>query len=395
MKLRTSIYLALLMLCGQMAAVAEDQGMLIVDTPIDVPYRLRGEPQDIGLPTGTGDFDYPRAAAGGLGVAFMSVYVPADKQEVGSARAFAEQTIALVEGIAAQHPDKFALVASVQDARRAVAGGRIALPMGMENGAGLEHDLGNVGYFHRRGVRYITLTHSRANLICDSSFDPQRPWGGLSPFGREVVREMQRLGMMVDVSHVSDRTFEQVMDIVQTPVIASHSSARHFTPGFERNMSDKMIRRLAQGGGVIQINFGSAFLTAEANAWFVKFMAARQAYLAEHQLDSESPQAKAFQERYMAEQALPRASLEDVLDHIDHVVGLVGPDHVGLGSDFDGVGDSLPVGLEDVSAYPNLVQGLRRRGYSEQDIRKIMGENLMRVWQAVEDHAARIRESAT
>jgi len=186
-----------------------------------------------------------------------------------------------------------------------------------------------------------------------------------------------------------------VMDIVQTPVIASHSSARHFTPGFERNMSDEMIRRLAQGGGVIQINFGSAFLTAQANAWFVKFMGERQAYLAEHQLDSESPQAKQFQERYMVEQPLPRASLEDVLDHIDHVVGLVGVDHVGLGSDFEGVGDSLPVGLEDVSAYPNLIQGLRRRGYSEQEIAKIMGENLMRVWQAVEAYAAGIRESAT
>jgi membrane dipeptidase len=324
----------------------------------------------------------------------MSIYVPAELQAPGSAKKEAESLVQLVRGIVQAAPDKFAIPSSADQAEDIVAQGKIALPMGMENGAGLEEDLANVVYFYDLGIRYITLTHAKANLICDSSYDPERPWGGLSPYGRRVVEEMNRVGIMVDVSHITDDAFYQVMDISRAPVIASHSSARHFTPGFERNMSDEMIKRLAQAGGVIQINFGSSFLTAQANQWGMEFHAARAAWSAGQESSPDETQKQAFEADYRALHPMPYASLDDVLDHIDRVVMLAGLDHVGIGSDFDGVGDSLPTGLKDVSAYPALITGLRGRGYSEDDIRKIMGGNLMRVWRAVEDYASHIRASA-
>jgi len=375
-------------------AVAED-AMLIVDTHIDLPYRLLEHYEDVSRRTEKGDFDLPRAREGGLGIAFMSIYVPATMQQPGVGKAYAERNIDIVEQLALRHPGKFALVRNSSDARQAVSAGKIALTMGMENAGGVEDDLANVAYFHQRGIRYITLVHSKSNLVCDSSYDPERPWGGLSPFGRGLVEEMNRVGVMVDISHVSDAAFEQVLEVAKAPVIASHSSVRAFTPGFERNMSDEMIRRLAATGGVIQINFGSGFLTAQANKWFMEFMAAREDYREQHGLEENAEALDQFELEFRAKSPLPYATIGDVLAHIDHVVGLVGVDHVGLGSDFEGVGDSLPLGLKDVSAYPNLIQGLGARGYSQQDIRKIMGENLMRVWAEVEEYARHIRESAT
>jgi len=194
---------------------------------------------------------------------------------------------------------------------------------------------------------------------------------------------------MVDVSHVSDEAFWQVLDVSAVPVIASHSSARHFTPGWERNMNDDMIKALGDNGGVMMINFGSAFINEEARQYSLKRWPASRAFVAEHTTLSREDALQQFNAAWEAEHGpMPYASLDDVLDHFDHVVALVGVDHVGVGSDYDGVGDSLPTGLKDVSAYPNLVEGLLRRGYSEADIRKILGENLLRVWQAVEDYAA-------
>jgi membrane dipeptidase len=393
------VLVLLLTACGREAAdestTKDAPPFLVVDTHIDVPYRLKNHYEDVSGATAGGDFDYPRALAGGLNVAFMSVYVPAEKQQPGTARTEAEATVELVENLAKSAPEKFGIAFSTAQALELVAQGKIALAMGMENGAGLEEDLGNVAYFFGRGIRYVTLTHSKANLICDSSYDGERPWGGLSPYGRQVVEELNRVGIMVDVSHITDDAFNQVMDISTAPVIASHSSARHFTPGFERNMSDQMIQRLAGAGGVIQINFGSSFLTAEANKWYMEFQAAEKAWEDGFESAPSEEQMTAMQNEYRAVNSFPYASLEDVLDHIDHVVRLGGVDHVGIGSDFDGVGDSLPVGLKDVSAYPALISGLRGRGYSDEDIRKIMGGNLMRVWRAVEEHASHIRESAT
>jgi len=362
---------------------------LIVDTHIDVPYRLSEAPADVSQATDGGDFDYPRARAGGLDAAFMSIYTPAALEAEGKSHEEAEQLIDLVENIASTSGGKFAIAKSPADVRRNFEQGVMSLPMGMENGSPLEGDLANLGHFHERGIRYITLAHSLSNHISDSSFDENRQWNGLSEFGAEVVREMNRLGIMVDVSHVSDEAFWQVLDISAVPVIASHSSARHFTPDWERNMSDEMIAALAAKGGVIMINFGSAFITEEARVYSLGRWPAALAFVAEHGELSREEAEKQFADAWEAEHGpMPYASLDDVLDHFDHVVALVGVDHVGVGSDYDGVGDSLPTGLKDVSAYPNLVEGLLRRGYSETDIRKILGENLLRTWQTVEDYAA-------
>lgn len=394
---------ALLAACGQdpagnpgQAAIdieAEAQRIarsnIIVDTHIDVPYRLSNLPADISRATESGDFDYPRARAGGLDVPFMSIYTPAALEATGQSREIAEKLIALVEQIAADHPDKFAIARSVADVRQQFEAGLVSLPMGMENGSPIEGKIDNLQFFYDRGIRYLSLAHASTNHLSDSSYDETRQWNGISDFGADVIREMNRLGIMIDVTHVSDDAFWEIMEITQTPVIASHSSARHFTPGFERNMSDEMITAVAAGGGVVQINFGSSFITAEAQAYGEARMAAGKAYLKENPGLSEAYLYREFPAIYEAEHGpLPYASLDDVLDHFDHIVNLVGVDHVGIGSDYDGVGDSLPVGLKDVASYPNLIAGLLRRGYGEADIRKILGENLLRVWAEVEDYAA-------
>jgi membrane dipeptidase len=254
----------------------------------------------------------------------------------------------------------------------------------MENGSPVEGKLENLKFFHDRGIRYITLAHALSNHISDSSFDENRQWHGLSPFGREVVAEMNRLGIMVDISHVTDEAFYQVLEISKAPVIASHSSARHFTPGFERNMSDEMIQALAKNGGVMQINFGSSFLTQAANEWFQAMIKARKAWTAESGHVEGSEEAKAWDAAYRKEFPLPYATLSDLVDHFDHVIALAGVEHVGIGSDFDGVGDSLPVGMKDVSFYPALIEELLHREYTPQQIEAILGGNLMRVWREVE-----------
>ncbi len=365
---------------------------IIVDTHIDVPYRLEEEWADVSEATDGGDFDYPRAVEGGLNVAFMSIYTPAGLEAAGKSFEVAERLIDLVEGIVAAAPEKFAIALSPADAKAQFEQGLISLPLGMENGSPIEGDLANVQHFYDRGIRYITLAHGLSNHISDSSYDDNKQWGGLSEFGFEVVREMNRLGIMVDVSHISDEAFYDVMEVTQAPVIASHSSARHFTPGFERNMNDDMIRQLAAKGGVIMINFGSSFLTAEANAWSDRFGKALDAYAAGNGGEITDEAREQFREQYVQEHGdYPFATLDETLDHFDHVVKLTSVEHVGIGSDYDGVGDSLPIGLKDVSAYPNLVQGLLERGYSEADVRKILGENLLRVWRDVEKVAARLQ----
>ncbi len=378
----------------QARAIELARELIIVDTHIDVPYRLTEQMQDVSARTDGGDFDYPRAVEGGLNAAFMSIYVPASTQEQGGARALAEELITMVEGIAAAHPDKFAIARSPAEVRRHFAQGLLSLPLGMENGAPLEGDLANLAHFPRRGIRYITLTHSANNAICDSSYAEQRKWNGLSPFGREVVLEMNRLGVMVDVSHVSDEAFWQVMEVSRAPVIASHSSCRRFTPGFERNMSDEMIVKLAERGGVIQINFGSTFIEEQYNRESIARWFAVGKLLEEHGLTREDAEGRRLAEQYATDHPLQVATLSDVADHFDHVVQLVGVDHVGIGSDYDGVGDSLPTGLEDVSKYPNLIAALLRRGYTDQDIEKLAGANLLRVWSEVDRVAEELQRGS-
>jgi membrane dipeptidase len=367
--------------------------LLIVDTHVDVPYRLEEEWEDVSQRTEKGDFDFPRAREGGLDVPFMSIYVPARYEDDG-ARDVADRLIDMVEKIADEHPDQFAIATSPAEVRAVVESGRIALPMGMENGSPIEGDLANVRHFYDRGIRYITLAHGESNHISDSSYDQERPWEGLSDFGREVVAEMNRLGIMVDVSHLSDDAFWDVIEVSEAPVIASHSSARRFTPGFERNMSDDMIRRLAENGGMILINFGSGFLLEEAQKQSVAMWTERTAFMEEHGYARDAPEVEEWMRKRREEDPTIYADVSDVADHIDHVVELVGVDHVGIGSDFDGVGDSLPTGLKDVSYYPNLIRVLLERGYSEEDVAKIAGENLMRVWTEVERVARAEQRSA-
>jgi membrane dipeptidase len=363
-------------------------GSIIVDTHIDVPYRLDEEWADVSQATNGGDFDYARAVAGGLNAPFMSIYTPSELQEEGGSRELAEKLIDMVNEIAVKSPDKFAMAYSPLDIEKQFTEGLISLPLGMENGAPIEDDLSNVAHFYDRGIRYITLTHGKSNLICDSSYDENKQWGGLSEFGVEVVKEMNRLGIMVDVSHISDEAFWDVMEVTKAPAIASHSSARHFTPGFERNMADDMIVRLAENGGLVMINYGSDFLSKEAFDYSRAKREALTKHLEETGVEDSEGVRRQFGEQYAAEHGpYPYATLDQTLDHFDHVIKLTSVEHVGIGSDYDGVGDSLPVGLKDVSSYPNLVEGLLRRGYSDEDVRKILGENLLRVWREVENVA--------
>lgn len=388
------VVLSALLAIGARALAAGDppRDLLIIDTHIDLPERLLGEYEDVSGRVKKGDFDYVRAREGGLSVAFMSIFVPAGKGNDSAATAHAERLMKMVEELAARAPEKFTLVRSPADIRSQAGGDRVMLAMGMENGSPIAGDLRKVRYFYDRGIRYITLTHAKSNHICDSSYDEERPWNGLSPFGREVVAEMNRLGIMVDISHVTDSTFYQVMRLSKAPVIASHSSCRHFTPGWERNMNDEMIRLLAAKGGVIQIAFGSDFLKDELRASRRRADVEARKELERRGMKRNDPRADALLERFRRQHPPLFGTVADVADHIDHVVRLTGIDHVGLGSDFDGVGDELPEGLKDVSGYPNLIRELQRRGYSDADLRKICGENLLRVWTEVQQVAAGLQK---
>lgn len=361
--------------------------VLLIDTHLDTPYELEKRMQDISGRIEGGHFDYVRARQGGLDALFMAVYVDPEYEVKGGARAYADRTIDTIEGFARQWPDKFALARSGDEIKSQFGGGRVSILMGIENGSALEGDLNNLEHFHSRGVRYITLVHSKNNQICDSSFDEGPKWHGLSSFGKEVVTRMNRLGMIVDVSHVSDDAFYQVMELSKTPVVATHSACRHFTPGWHRNMSDDMIRLLAKKGGVIQVNFGSMFVNATVNAEFVRIRDDIRRHVEENRLQGDE------RNRYVRQRweqvSFSKAHVSDVAVHIDHIIQLVGVDHVGLGSDFDGVTE-VPVGLEDVSCYPNLIGELLKKGYTERDIRKICGENFLRVGAEVEQAAARL-----
>ncbi len=294
----------------------------------------------------------------------------------------------MVKGIAAAHPGNFRICYGPEEMVANFKEGVMSLPMGMENGSPIEDDLSRVKEYKDKGISYITLTHSKDNLICDSSYDTTGTHGGLSDFGREVVREMNRVGIMVDISHVSDSTFWQVAEMTDVPMIASHSSVRHFTPGFERNMNDEMIERLGEEGGVIQINFGSTLLDGalqdrrdSLRGVFMERMAG--AGIENYGDEGTEELEEAFNEEFPT----LYSDLDMVANHIDRVVRLAGVDHVGFGSDFDGVGDSLPTGLKDVSDYPTLIYTLLKRGYSDGDIEKMCSGNVLRVWRAVEKAA--------
>ena len=365
---------------------------IIIDTHIDVPYRLEEEYEDVSVATAKGEFDYPRAVKGGLDAPFMSIYIPSKLQKIGGSKILADKLIDGVEKIVQQSPDKFALAYSTTQIKDNFSKGLISLPMGMENGSPIEGDLANLQHFYDRGIRYITLAHAKTNHISDSSYDENRPAQGLTEFGKNLVVEMNNIGVMVDISHVSDQAFYQVMEISKVPVIASHSSARFFTPDFERNMSDDMIKLLAKNGGVIQMTFSGIFTSKKFRDQSAAYKLVKADFLKVNNLDEalEADKSKidAFEEAYELEKPYDNGTLEQVLDHYEHVINLVGIDHVGIGSDFDGVSGILPDTLNDVASYPNLIAGLLKRGYTEQEIKKLLSGNLMRVWQQVEEYAA-------
>jgi len=370
---------------------------IIADGHVDLPYRLKiqnfrftKELMGIPIETDEGDFDYKRSKEGGLDAPFMSIYIPSSYQKEGGAKAYADSLIDMVSRIASELPEYYSVAVSPSEVEANFKKGILSLPMGMENGAPIEEDLSNVAYFHKRGIRYITLTHSKDNQICDSSYDETRTWNGLSAFGRDVVKEMNKVGIMIDVSHISDSTFYQVMDLTKVPVIASHSSCRKFLPGFERNMNDDMLKKLAKNDGVIMINFGSTFIDAGVRETNHGNWRKLDSLLTAKEVHIDSPEGELLVKQFREDNPTLYSDVETVVQHIDHVVKLVGVDYVGFGSDFDGVGDSLPTGLKDVSQYPNIIFLLLKKGYSEEDIAKICSGNVFRVWNKVESYAAKM-----
>lgn len=374
------------------ASRALAQDAVIVDTHIDAPGELRDAWRDLVVDTDR-EFDWPKSQTGGLDIAFMSIYTSPKQDADNTAYHAANQQIDAVWALAARAPDKFAVLTSPHDVAKLARPGRVLLPLGMENGAPIGDDLSKLSFFFDRGIRYITLAHSAANRLSDSSYSTERKWNGLSPFGREVVAEMNRLGMMIDVSHLSDAAALQAVELSRVPVVATHSGMRHFTPGFERNASDEVAKAIAAKGGVVQITFGTGFVNPKAAADMqAKFgeRAALQARNAEAKAAGrETEDEAAWSAAWDKSRPVPPTELQAVVDQIVYAVKVLGADHVGIGSDFDGVGGALPNGLRTVADYPNLIAGLQSAGMSDADIRKVLGSNLLRVWTAVEDGAKR------
>lgn len=370
------------------ASRALAQDAIIVDTHIDAPGMLTERWMDLGNDAPGREFDYPKAREGGLDVAFMSIYTSPKQDDEGIAWQVANTMIDSVVALVERHPDRFALLRSPADVKRLRADDRVLLPLGMENGAPIGDDLANLQFFFDRGVRYITLAHSAPNRIADSSYAVERKWDGLSPFGREVVAEMNRLGIMVDVSHISDDSAREAISLSTVPVIASHSAFRHFTPDFERNISDELAKAIADKGGVVQIPFGTAFVdprgAANTQGYFRAINEFNQRNAELRAAGEPEQDREKFSREWDDAHPKPETPIDAVLDQIDYAVELIGIDHVGIGSDFDGVGGELADGLLSVADFPNLVAGLQSRDYADSDIRKILGENLLRTWAAIE-----------
>lgn len=363
----------------------------LIDGHNDLPWALRqtygSDPFRVDLTTNLDaatelHTDIPRLRAGGVGGQFWSVYVPASLTPVEAAKATFEQ-IDVVRRMAAAYPEAFELATTADDVTRIHRRGRIASLIGIEGGYSIDDSLGLLREFHQAGVRYMTLTHSKTTTWADSATDAPK-WGGLSPFGEQVVKEMNRLGMMVDLSHVSEETMLDAMRVSEAPVIFSHSSARAVT-GHARNVPDSVLRMMPEDGGIVMVTFVPGFVSERVREWNAA-RAAEEARL--NSLNSGNPTVvTAGLAAWIAAHPLPRASLADVVAHIQHVRDVAGIDHVGLGGDFDGV-DSLPDGVEGVDAYPRILAALMANGWTEADIRKLAGENALRVMRAVEAVAA-------
>jgi membrane dipeptidase len=362
--------------------------ILILDTHIDTPWYIVDEGYDVGVEHDYYETDIPRLRRGRVGAVFFGVLAQPQDQPP---HLWVERTLDLIDAVheaARLHPKDLEVAYTSDDIRRIHRQGKIAALLSVEGGHQIVDDLRILRDYYRLGVRYMTLTHFRTNNWADSGTD-RAVHNGLSRLGREVVAEMNRLGMMLDISHVSDKTFYDAVEVSRSPVIASHSSVRALCD-IPRNMNDDMLRALAKNGGVIFINFSVAYLDPKASQAFTGYRDQRDRDIADLMIQQAGNPKKfelkrAIQQRYR--RMLPPVDYKMVLRHIDHVAKLVGPDHVGLGSDFDGISGMVPQGLEDVSKFPVLVRGLIESGYTDADIRKIMGDNLLRVMKRNEEVA--------
>jgi membrane dipeptidase len=364
------------------------ESAILIDTHNDVTSATVAG-LDIGKPNTDHMTDVPRMKKGGMGAQFFAAYVAASYVEGNHA---ANRTLQMIDtikhDIVAAHPDDFLFATTAADIRRARREHKIAALIGIEGGHAIEDNLRLLRRYYDEGVRYMTLTHSNDNNWADSSGATKKANNGLTPFGKQVVAEMNRLGMIVDISHVSDKTFWDALEVSKAPIFASHSSCRAISP-VPRNMTDEMIVALAKKGGVIQINFSCDFLNPEAananSATADKVRAVRDQLIPKYAGDPNGLQKAMAEARQQlgVKQNGPRATLADVVKHIDHVVKIAGVDAVGLGSDFDGIG-CAPEGLDSVDKWPNLTRALLEEGYTAAEIRKIYGENTLRLTEAVE-----------
>jgi membrane dipeptidase len=372
------------------------QSVPLVDGHNDLPWYIRSdfkqapldvEAYDLRRPT-SGNTDLERLRRGMVGGQFWSVYVPGDYRDSGFARVQLEQ-IDIMRRVIAKYPDVLQPAFTAQDIWTAHAAGRVGSLLGMEGGHVIENSLGALRAYFDLGVRYMTLTHNVTLDWADAAADSAKH-GGLTRFGEEVVREMNRLGMLVDLSHVSPATMSDALNVAEAPVIFSHSSARALTD-VPRNVPDSILARLKANGGVVMVTFVPGFLSQKV----ANHSRTRAQHLAE--VERGSPRDSVAVNRTMAQwdaaNPAPKATLGDVADHIEHVRRVAGVDHVGIGSDFDGTDNQLPVGLEDVSTFPALLAELSRRGWSEEDLRKVAGENTLRVMTVAERVAARLRRA--
>ncbi|HVG18061.1 MAG TPA: dipeptidase [Blastocatellia bacterium] len=377
---------------------------IVIDTHNDITSPLADEGFDLAMsgiePNGKikTHTDIRRMKAGGLDAEFFAVYVGKEfvnkkPSEGGGAARRALDVIDIVNEQVRRHPETFEMAGTADDVRRVAKKGKIAALMGIEGGHAIEDSLRTLRMFYKLGVRYMTLTHTNTNDWADSSGDIEDPnvkhHNGLTDFGREVVREMNRIGMMVDISHVSDKTFYDVVETSRAPVIASHSSARALAD-HPRNMTDDMLRAIAKNGGVVMVNFFDAFIDRR-KAELGKRANARREELVK-QFPNEPKRVAEEMEKWRAANDLGRTPLSVLIDHIDHIAKTAGIDHVGIGSDFDGVPlTGVPEGMEDISKLPNITVELMRRGYSDADIKKVLGENFLRVMSAVERTASEMQ----